>query len=34
MCGETKYIPLSELKVGMEIQGYKKGAQPLFVLKR
>lgn len=22
---ETKYIPLSELKVGMEIRGYKKG---------
>lgn len=27
---ETKYIPLSKLKVGMEIQGYKKGCTESF----
>ena len=27
---ETKYIPLSKLKVGMEIQGYKKGNTTSF----
>ena len=30
MSRETKYIPLSELKVGMEIQGYKKGNTTSF----
>mgnify|MGYP003293739262 CR=1 FL=1 len=30
MRSETKYIPLSELKVGMEIQGYKKGNTTSF----
>ena len=30
---ETKYIPLSELKVGMEIQGYKKGSTTSFCTK-
>ena len=30
MSSETKYIPLSELKVGMEIQGYKKGNTTSF----
>lgn len=30
MSRETKYISLSELKVGMEIQGYKKGNSESF----
>ena len=30
MSRETKYISLSELKVGMEIQGYKKGCSESF----
>ena len=30
MIRETKYIPLSQLKVGMEIQGYKKGSLESF----
>lgn len=30
MSNETKYISLSELKVGMEIQGYKKGNTTSF----
>lgn len=30
MTRETKYIPFSELKVGMEIQGYKKGSTTSF----
>ena len=27
---ETKYIPFSELKVGMEIEGWKKGSSTCF----
>lgn len=30
MSRETKYIPLSKLKVGMEIQGYKKGSATTY----
>ena len=29
---ETKYIPFSELKVGMEIRGYKKGCSETYFL--
>ena len=32
MSRETKYISLSELKIGMEIQGYKKGNTTSFCI--
>lgn len=34
MARETKYISLSELKVGMEITGYKKGSSTTFCTKK